>query len=385
MKVAFLCNYDLSKPKSWPSHKIGSLGTSFYMAKSISNSCDSLIYIGPFEEKHSSFAKLEHRFYSLVTDKKYHYWAEPSLNKYYAQQIEKTILQVNPDFLISPSINLLSYLNCHQPLILWADSTYDLLISNYQEYDQISAISQRYIKRLDKLALTKCSLAIFSSDWAAQNAIEVYQIDSSKVKVVPTGANLECDRTLEEIQNFIKNRSRTTCKLLFIGLDWYRKGGDISLEVAQKLNNLGIPTELTVLGCSPNQPLPNFVNSLGFIDKFTASGKQTLEKLYTESHFLILPSKADCTPAVIREAASFGVPALSTKFGGITTLIVNNQNGKMFNLDAKPEEYVNYIKAVFCDFNKYYSLALSSFEDYQNRLSWDVAGKKITDLLKSLR
>ncbi len=108
-----------------------------------------------------------------------------------------------------------------------------------------------------------------------------------------------------------------------MGVDWHRKGGDIAYAVAKRLNQIGLPTELTVVGCQPliNEPIPKFVKSLGFIKKSAPEGKERLNRLIIESHFLILPSLADCTPMVFPEANSLGVPCLSTKVGGIPSII----------------------------------------------------------------
>ena len=48
------------------------------------------------------------------------------------------------------------------------------------------------------------------------------------------------------------------CKLLFIGSDWYRKGGDIAVEIAGSLNAMGLKTELTMLGGHMAGDCPGF-------------------------------------------------------------------------------------------------------------------------------
>lgn len=232
----------------------------------------------------------------------------------------------------------------------------------------------------------KCSLAIYSSDWAAKSAIHDYGADPAKVKVVPFGSNTDSPFTYDTIQDVIKARPSDCCKLLFLAVDWIRKGGDVAYEVAKKLNESGLRTELTVVGCNPSfdEPLPGFMNVLGFISKSTEEGRRRIQNLILESHFLILPTLADCTPIVLCEANSLGVPCLSTTVGGIPTVVVDNVNGYLFEPKPNIADYCNYIMNLFSDFSSYRSLALSSFQEYDSRLNWRVAGQAVKGLLETI-
>lgn len=382
MKIAFVTHYDLSKQSNRPSHLVGNFGSSYYMAKSLEQQGETLIYISPLIEQHNFSAKIISRFYQLAKIKNYYYWTEPSVSKNYALQIKEKISQINPDVIFCPHANLIAYLNTKIPIFLWTDSLYagilDAFPSGYP-----SAISVKNLTQLDQLTIQKCRLLIFSSEWAAQTVLKTYKADSTKIKVVPTGANLETHRTFEEIQVSLSHKTFDICKLLFIGVNWKRKGGDIALEVAEKLNQQGLKTELYLVGCQPseNKTLPDFVHSLGFINRSTESGQKQIEKLYAESHFLVLPSRSDCTPAVLREAGAFGLPCLTSNVGGIPTLIRDDYNGKIFDINAEVSEYCDYITQVFGNSTIYRELAFASYKEYETRLNWHVAGQQVKRLI----
>ena len=236
---------------------------------------------------------------------------------------------------------------------------------------------------METLALQRSTLAIYASEWAAQTAITHYGADPAKVKVVPFGANIEDEKTLDEIKVLVESRSTEVCKLLLLGVDWLRKGGNVAFKVAQELNASGLKTELTVVGCQPlvEGPLPDFVKPLGFISKSTPEGKQRISQLIAESHFLILPSQAECYGIVFCEANALAVPCLATKVGGIPTIIKDDLNGKLFVKDAEISEYCAYISYTFSNYSAYKNLALSSFHEYQSRLNWAVAGQTVRNLL----
>jgi glycosyltransferase involved in cell wall biosynthesis len=260
------------------------------------------------------------------------------------------------------------------------------MLGFYREFSNLCQETIEDGNKMEKLALEKCKLAIYSSEWAAKTAIENYQVAQSKVKVVPFGANIECDRNLDSIKAIVDSRPSSQCNLLFLGVDWFRKGGDIALEVVRELNRQGLNTKLTVVGCQPitNKPLPPFVKSLGFISKHTNEGREKIDKIISESHFLVLPSQAECYGIVFCEANSFGVPCIATDVGGITTVIKDDLNGKTFSKDANIADYCAYISNLFSDYSRYKSLALSSFNEYQSRLNWSVAGKAVKKLLMEL-
>ncbi len=183
------------------------------------------------------------------------------------------------------------------------------------------------------------------------------------------------------LRSFWRRRVQDICRLLFLGVDWHRKGGDIALAVAELLNQKGIRTELDIVGCYPPRELPAFARCHGFISKKTEEGRNRLSGLMAGSHFLILPSRAECYGIVFAEASSFGLPSLATRVGGIPTAIHDGKNGQTFPLDEGPVKYCDYIETLLSSPQGYRALARSSFNEYSTRLNWSSAGKKVRDLM----
>lgn len=306
---------------------------------------------------------------------------EPRLLKYYAAQLDQILVSTSFDIVFSPRWVPAAYLQTDLPIVFWHDSTLPGLVDLYPGYRFCSAESIRNGMKAEQLALRKCCLAIYSSEWAASSAIQHYAIDPTKVKVVPFGANLSCDRKFNDIQIILAKKDYTVCKLLFIGKEWVRKGGDTAVSVVEELLRRSLPAELHVVGCHPPGPQPGFVKAHGFVSKTSEQGRQLLDQLFSQAHFLILPTRADCTPVVFPEACSFGLPVLSTKVGGISTIIQDGKNGQTFPLDAGPEVYCDYIERLWLSKDEYEQLAISSFKEYSERLNWESAGRKVSDLL----
>jgi glycosyltransferase involved in cell wall biosynthesis len=307
---------------------------------------------------------------------------EPKVAKNYATQLEHRLASIHHDIVFSPGTIPIAHLVTKKPIIIWTDATFAGLIEFYPDYSNLCAETIKDGNRMEQLALSKCRLAIYSSEWAATTAINNYDVDPRKVRVVPFGANVNCDRKLEDIELIIKQKKFDTCKLIFVGVDWYRKGGDVALGVAKLLNERGIKTELHIVGCSPAMELPDFVKLHGFISKQTEEGRRAFDKLMTESHFLILPSKAECCAVVFAEASSYGLPSLATNVGGIPTAIRDGKNGHTFPLNISNMEYAECIHRYMSSKPKYDEISLSSFREYTERLNWLSAGQKVYDLMQ---
>jgi len=353
------------------------------MARSLEDKFGKVEYIGSLKESLSIFFKAKQFVYNKIFREKYLRHREPHIIKSYAKQIEKKLNHMNVDIIFSPGSIPISQLECNQPIAFWTDATFAGMINFYSEFSNLCEETIKNGNLQEQNALSKCKLALYSSDWAAKTAIDNYQIDSAKVKVVPFGANIESNRKFEDIKSIINSRPKDKCKLLFLGVQWHRKGGNIALEIAKELNSQGLETELNIAGCEPDilGKLPVFVKSHGFISKSNPYGLAKINKILSESHFLVLPSRSECFGIVFCEASSFGVPSIATNIGGIPTAIRNDINGKTFSISASVIDYCNYISNLFLNYSEYQRLALSSFNEYETRLNWDVAGRTVRRLL----
>ena len=156
--------------------------------------------------------------------------------------------------------------------------------------------------------------------------------------VLSFGANLETTPTRAAVAQTIDARDRRQVRLLFIGVDG-RKGEPVAMAVTRHLNRMGIPAHLTVIGCDPQLENEDegrqFVTRLGFLKK-NAAGQARIQEEFARSHFLIVPSIAECFGIVYCEASSFGVPSIARNVGGVASAVRNGRNGRRFELRRFP-------------------------------------------------
>ncbi|MCC5652668.1 glycosyltransferase family 4 protein [Nostoc sp. XA013] len=384
MKLAYVTTYDAGSLKGCNEWS----GTGYYIAQSLKNQSIYIEYIGPLQDAITSrtIHKFKRHYYDLFKQKNYQKDADTLTLKHYANQVAKKLNSTKSDIIFSATVNPIAYLECDRPMAFWADGTFANIHNFYPQYSNLPEEVIQDWHQMEKLALQKSKLAIYSSDWAAQSAINDYGADPNRVKVVPFGSNTDSPFNSETIKDVISSRKTDWCKLLFLGVDWIRKGGNIAYEVTEKLNQSGLKTELTIVGCPPmvDSPIPNFLKPLGFINKATQEGQDRIKQLLMESHFLILPTIADCTPIVFAEANSLGIPCLSTTVGGVPTMIRNGINGQLFSPVGNISDYCDYITNLFTNYEDYKNLALSAFHEYESRLNWRVAGLEVKHLLETI-
>lgn len=379
MKIAYTTTFDATNVRNWS-------GTPYHMSQAFSQSGASMHYIGNLHQQTQPFFKIKQIFKKYIAGQR----ESPRFNvhaaKHYSQQTAHLLKQIQADIVLSPLINPIAYLDCSQPIVLWTDALYAALIGFYAPFSMHSASSIAQGNAITQAALSRTRLAIFSSEWAANSAIELYGMDKEKVYVVPFGANLTDAPSITEINQIVQKRKMQPIKLLFLAKSWERKGGDIVVAVAKALHEAGHAVELTIIGYKPAQQtsFPSYIKCLGYISKHTPEGRMRLHELLQETHFLFVPSRAEAYGIVFCEANAFAIPCLSTYIGGIGTIIKNNINGYTFPLDAPIATYCDYITRIISNHSEYRTLALSAYHEYRTRLNWQTAVNEVKRLIASL-
>jgi len=265
----------------------------------------------------------------------------------------------------------------YPPFVLVTDATVSYLKENYDHDYQVSP--EDHLSEYQ--AIQKSSKLVYSSDFMANRAkVEYHDILSenpNKVHVIPFGTNI--DSVPEQITvRSVDDR----LNLLFVGRNWQRKGGDIVLETLQYLRKQNINAHLTIVGSNPEvaKGHPN-VTVIPHLNKNKPEQQQQYFDILNQSHFLLLPTRADCTPMVIAEANAFGVPALVSDVGGIGTLVKSGLNGFLFPFTARGDQYGDIAAHLFTNPQTYHQLSVTSRREYDTRLNWNAWAKQIHQLV----
>jgi glycosyltransferase involved in cell wall biosynthesis len=372
LKIAYLTLNDPRDRRSWS-------GTHYYMAQALQRHCGEVVALGPIRPKSMLLRKLLRKALEILTGREYLFRHCVSFAKETARIAEKRLANTRFDLIFAPVGSAqVAYLNTDIPIVYSSDATFSALLNYYPE---CSGVSQRIVHQantIEQLAIDRASLILYSSSWAAESARKDYHADAAKVHVVPFGANLDEPPPAQRVLN---GSPYGVCKLLFIGVHWARKGGDIALETLVELERLGVPAQLTVVGCTPSKQLSHRnLRVFHSLNKNDLDQRRQLEALYLESDFLLLPTRAECYGVVFCEANAFGLPAISTDTGGVSEIIRNGENGFLLPPSARGAEYARVIADVYADKQRLQQMRRCSRLSFDRRLNWDTWGKTVADL-----
>ncbi len=160
------------------------------------------------------------------------------------------------------SISLRYKLN--KPVVYLTDATFKAMENYY--YFNLSNYTIKWGNLIQQKALNNADSVIVSSDWAKNSAIGDYGI--SKISVLEFGANVD-----EKDIDITTEKSKEKLNLLFLGVDWKRKGGDKAVSVCEELNKMGIKTTIFIVG--PKE-IPQEVKDLPFVSYLRISRRNTI-------------------------------------------------------------------------------------------------------------
>ena len=174
----------------------------------------------------------------------------------------------------------------------------------------------------------KNAAAIFTiSERLRQSFIELYGIGPEKVHTAYAGPNFD----LELIETALtKPKGSSAPTVLFIAKEFKRKGGDLVAAAFARLREQ-MPEARLLFAGAPVLPkefegLGN-VEHLGLLDKSDPAQLQRLLQAYRDADVLVLPSRNDPFPTVIREAMFFGLPCVASDIWAMPEMIADGETG----------------------------------------------------------
>ena len=157
------------------------------------------------------------------------------------------------------------------------------------------------------------------SDWAKQSLIKDYSVPADKITVIPPGVNVSEWEAPETISN-----DDSAVKVLFVGGDLERKGGNDLIEAFRAIRNESpdIPLELHLV----TKGNPAKIDGMFVYNNMTPNSSE-LKALYHQADIFCLPTYGDCLPMVLSEAAATQLPIISTAVAAIPEIVKDEEGG----------------------------------------------------------
>jgi glycosyltransferase involved in cell wall biosynthesis len=374
--LAGTSRYDFLDPRSW-----SGLPRSIYSAMAQRDDVETVL-MGPVPHPRR-YPESVRKGFAQLRGQNYVWWREPRILRHYHRQFEKLLDAYRPDVVVAMGGDTAAALPASATSVLYADATWDANVDYYETWSNMTTRSRRTGEVSEQWAFDHIDHAVLTSDWAASSAVEHYGFSADAITVQPLGGAHVATAADEELAGFAAGRLDGPIKLLWVGVEWERKGGDIAIAITRALRERGEAVELHLAGRYPDEvgAEPGVV-SHGFLDPDADSAE--LARLFAEAFAFLLPARAEDSAMVLSEAASWGVPGLASRTGGLPTSVADGVSGLLFDVDATPEAYADAIVALRNDPERYLSLCGTSRERYQTEMNWDVCVERIVEVSRTL-
>lgn len=374
LKIAYLSAETPLNKRVWS-------GTHYNIYKSL-QSIAQVEILGPYEPSLTLLkGKIWHKLCMAILGKRYNYRHSQALSKAYAAYFQKKLMQIKPDVIVAPAASCeIAHLKTDIPIIYISDGTFACCVNYHKNLSNLTNSSMRESNLIEQAAINKSTTVIVSSLWAANSVLHDYHKAVDQVHIIPFGANFD----LLPNKITFDDTPIKTFKLLFVGVYWESKGGDIAYQAFKILEKNGYHISLTIVGCQPPSLDDNSnVKCIPFIDKNSIEGQKQLADIYQQHHVLLLPTRFDCTPIVINEASAFGLPSIVSNTGGVAGHLKENQNGILIPYNDKGQLFAKEIEQLIMHPEKYLALRQSSRAIYESLLNWESWTVEFKKLLPS--
>ena len=363
-RLAFLTAADPRDQRAWSS-------AYFCMAQALQRQCGEISLLGPVQVRILTIIGKAFNLASRrVLGRGCAYFHTIAISRAYGRAFSKKLKRQGYDVIFAPNAAAeIAFLQSDVPIIYQSGATFALLHNYYPNFSRLWGFSARAGNLIEQRAIGKASALVYPSEWAADSAIRHYQADPNRIHILQSGANLT---TVPEAAQVLGRPATQKCRLLFVGVDWVRKGGPVAFETLIRLRELGIDAELLVCGCTP--PVIYAHDKLTvfpYLDKNRSDQRRDLTTLFMRANFLLLPTRQENYGFVLCEANAFGVPVVATRTGGISSIVIDGLNGYLLPVSATGADYAELIARVYMDGQQYERLVRGSRREYEERLNWD--------------
>ncbi len=238
----------------------------------------------------------------------------------------------------------------------------------------LSPSQQQTWFNLEQKAYQRASYICTRSQLARHSIIEHYGIAPQKVAVVGGGVNFA---SLPKLESRKPDNPPTA---LFIGSDFYRKGGDLLLTAFVRVREQIPDAQLLFLTRDPIPPnyLVEGVHCLS-----AAWDRNKIVNLFRKADLFVLPSRLETWGDVLLEAMAFGLPCIGVVDDAMIEIIDHEQTGLLI----KPESVDDLADALIrllsdpMTSNQYGTVARKRVEE---AFTWDQVAGRLVKIIESV-
>lgn len=179
-------------------------------------------------------------------------------------------------------------------------------------------VSKRWIE-LEKTIYQNATVNFTMSDHVSRSIAQDYGCPPEKIVRAFAGSNVDM-RAVPRRKRYDKKN------ILFVGVDWERKGGPLLVEAFKQVLQSHPDAQLTIVGCSPQVDGPN-CHVVGRVPK------EEMGRYYADATVFCLPTRREPFGFVFIEAMAYKLPIVASNIAAIPDFVYAGRNGYMVDPD----------------------------------------------------
>jgi glycosyltransferase involved in cell wall biosynthesis len=256
------------------------------------------------------------------------------------------------------------------PTLLSLDATplnYDELAGSYGDRVHARPVEQAKLWVHRRIVQHAAEFTTWSA-WAKQSLVDDYGAPADKVTVIHPGTILEnfpaVDRSV---------RRSGPLRVLFVGGDFKRKGGDLLLEVFRTRLRGKVELHLVTAAEIPK------AEGVFVYHGLKPHSPELLER-YREADVFALPTRGDCLAMVLGEAMASALPIITTRVGAHSEAVEDGRSGFLIDVDDE-DALVDRLERLAANRELAVQLGRRSREIGAQRFDMERNANRIADLL----
>jgi len=240
---------------------------------------------------------------------------------------------------------------------------------HYPDFDRRKLFSKSWIER-EKTIYQHASMVFTRSTNIARSVMDQYACEPNKVSCVYAGSNVKVDSVPTA------GRDYRAKNILFVGIDWKRKGGPDLLEAFRSVLRVHPDAQLTIVGCSPPASVPN-CNIVGRVPL------DQVRTYYERASVFCLPTRLEPFGVAFIEALAHRLPVVATNIGAIPDFVLDGEDGYLVETN-NVEQLAQALIDLLGDPEKCQVFGERGYHLVSTRYTWKKAVLRIREYIVSI-
>ena len=309
-------------------------------------------------------------------------WTEKSYKTNYAfdcrsinveKKIRKIDQSINFIFQNGVLFNSVKYAP-HQNLVLYTDYT-SALSKEKKEAGRSPLNPKAYQKwfNLEKQTYQQAKIIFTRSQQTRNSIIHTYDIPSEKVIAVGAGVNPDM------LKQTAERKPEHRFNILFIGKEFYRKGGDIVLQAYKPLKEKYPHIQLYMV-TSDSIPKEYAAPDIHWVQPTWDRNK--IRYQYQNADLFVLPSRLETWGDVLLEAMAQAVPCIGVSADAMPEIIEDGKTGYIV-CPEDPQAFANAMEKMITNPQKCRQMGNQAYQKLKQNFTWEATVKKMLPHLQS--